>query len=145
MWYLQRLSEALWSRCSLNGIVTDGIVLLRSHQKLYIPKFPKHEKEVRRMSKKRIMSWILIVFFVAGVLFSYGYIARNVEHDCTGQECPICMHLQQAAQFLSNIKTMSTTPVFLAFLSVFTLGVVLVYAHEYCTDTLVSLKVELLN
>lgn len=43
------------------------------------------------MSKKRIMSWILIVFFVSGVLFSYGYIARNVEHDCTGQECPICM------------------------------------------------------
>ena len=34
------------------------------------------------MSKKRIMSWILIVFFVSGVLFSYGYIARNVEHDC---------------------------------------------------------------
>ena len=34
---------------------------------------------------------------------------------------------------------------FLAFLSVFTLGVVLVYTHEYCTDTLVSLKVELLN
>lgn len=61
------------------------------------------------MSKKRIMSWILIVFFVSGVLFSYGYIARNVEHDCTGQECPICMHLQQAAQFLSNIKTMSTS------------------------------------
>lgn len=27
------------------------------------------------MSKKRIMSWILIVFFVSGVLFSYGYIA----------------------------------------------------------------------
>lgn len=97
------------------------------------------------MSKKRIMSWILIVFFVSGVLFSYGYIARNVEHDCTGQECPICMHLQQAAQFLSNIKTMSTTPVFLAFLSVFTLGVVLVYTHEYCTDTLISLKVKLLN
>lgn len=97
------------------------------------------------MSKKRIMSWILIVFFVTGVLFSYGYIARNVEHDCTGQECPICMHLQQAAQFLSNIKTMSTTPVLLAFLSVFTLGAVLVYTHEYCTDTLVSLKVELLN
>lgn len=45
------------------------------------------------MSKKRIMSWILIVFFVSEVLFSYGYIARNVEHDCTGQECPICMHL----------------------------------------------------
>ena len=64
------------------------------------------------------------MFFVSGVLFSYGYIARNVEHDCTGRECPICMHLQQAAQFLSNIKTMSTTPVFLAFLSVFTLGVV---------------------
>ena len=42
------------------------------------------------MSKKRIMSWILIVFFVSEVLFSYGYIARNVEHDCTGQECPIC-------------------------------------------------------
>ena len=97
------------------------------------------------MNKKRIMSWILIVFFLSGVLFSYGYIARNVEHDCTGQECPICMHLQQAAQLLSNIKTMSTTPVFLAFLSVFTLGVVLVYTHEYCTDTLVSLKVELLN
>ena len=135
--------ESLQSK--LKGIVTDGIVSLRSHQELYILKFSKYEKEVCRMSKKRIMSWILIVFFVSGVLFSYGYIARNVEHDCTGQECPICMHLQQAAQFLSNIKTMSTTPVFLAFLSVFTLGVVLVYAHEYCTDTLVSLKVELLN
>ena len=135
--------ESLQSK--LNVIVTDGIVSLWSQRKLYIPEFYKQEKEVCRMSKKRIMSWILIVFFVSGVLFSYGYIARNVEHDCTGQECPICMHLQQAAQFLSNIKTMSTTPVFLAFLSVFTLGVVLVYTHEYCTDTLVSLKVELLN
>lgn len=115
------------------------------HNENYISPNSYNEKEVCRMSKKRIMSWILIVFFVSGVLFSYGYIARNVEHDCTGQECPICMHLQQAAQFLSNIKTMSTTPVFLAFLSVFTLGVVLVYIHEYCTDTLVSLKVELLN
>ena len=97
------------------------------------------------MDKNRIMSWMLIVFFLSGVLFSYGYIARNAEHDCVGQDCPVCMHLQQAAQFLSNIKTMSNAPVFPVFLSGFTLVAVLVCTHEYYTDTLISLKVELLN
>ena len=54
-----------------------------------------------RMSKK-IISGVAAILFLAIMLFSSFYIAAEADHDCTGEDCPICAVIHQCENTLSS-------------------------------------------
>ncbi len=43
----------------------------------------------------RILTGIMAIMMLFVVLLSSFYIASHVDHDCTGEDCPVCAFLQQ--------------------------------------------------
>lgn len=53
--------------------------------------------------KKRKFSIILSFLFLFVIFASIFYIAKEQNHHCTGEDCPICANIQQAEQVLKNL------------------------------------------
>ncbi len=79
---------------------------------------------------KRITAGILVMFIFFTMLFSAFCIAAEADHDCTGEDCPICACIQQCENTLHQIgdgialQAAVIIPVIFIFLciSLFTLG-----------------------
>lgn len=93
----------------------------------------------------RFISMILLIALLVCLFFSYQYMIKNAKHDCSGEDCPICMQLEAAIQFVSSIKILPVLSFILAVLCVFT-QLYTIHDKSFCVrKTLVSLKVELLD
>lgn len=92
-----------------------------------------------------ITAIILVVVLLSGILFSYDFIIENAHHDCSGENCPICIEIDQAAQIISNIRFVPVLPFVVAVLCVFTRKGVSVKTLNDRINTLITLKVEALN
>ncbi len=97
------------------------------------------------MSKK-FLSILVAIAFLCAVMFSAIYISDNMHHHCTGQEdCPICMEIRIAEAFLATIKY---APVIIAVLFCIRLVAETFTGATHQADiqeTLVTLKVLLLD
>lgn len=95
--------------------------------------------------KKRIAAAFLAVTILLVLLFSAAFIAAEADHDCAGENCPIC---DQIAACQNILKTFSLAVCIAAFPAVF--SYTLCRGSFACADviprnTLVSLKVKLTN
>lgn len=95
--------------------------------------------------KQRIFSGIVCIVFVLFTFVSLIYIVKEADHHCTGEDCPVCINIQQVEQTLRNLGTgtidltiVNLKPVFLTLLIICPLWII------HCT-TLVSQKVRLNN
>ena len=97
------------------------------------------------MEKKKRIAAFLAVTILLVLLFSAVFIAAEADHDCAGENCPICA---QIAVCQNILKTFSLAVCIAAFPAVF--SYTLCRGSFACTDailrnTLVSLKVKLTN
>lgn len=93
--------------------------------------------------KKRIISLIVAVAVFFVMLYSALYIAAEANHDCVGENCPICYQISVCENTLKNL---SLAVCAVAFAAAFTYT--LCRSIPACADvtpsyTLVSLKVKL--
>ena len=44
---------------------------------------------------KKIMSGIIVLMMLSFLMLSSVFIAREADHDCCGEDCPICEFIQQ--------------------------------------------------
>ena len=94
---------------------------------------------------KRIAAGILGLTLLAVVLLSSFCIAIEAHHDCTGEDCPVCVCLQHCANTLRQLGESSVlligaiVPVLVFFLAAITLGLAVL------SETPVSRKVRLNN
>ena len=93
--------------------------------------------------KKRIISLIVAVAIFFVMLYSALYIAAEANHDCVGENCPICYQISVCENTLKNL---SLAVCAVAFAAAFTYT--LCRSISACADvtpsyTLVSLKVKL--
>lgn len=85
----------------------------------------------------------LMMLFI--VLFSSFFIAAEADHDCCGEDCPICACIYQCENTLHGIgdvpavRSAAVVPVFLIFFA----AAVVITAVSH--DTLVSRRVRLNN
>ena len=88
-----------------------------------------------------IMGLMLLVF----VLFSTFYMAAEVDHDCTGEDCPVCACIQMCGETLRGtgggaaVQPSAILPVLVVLLAA---GI---FAVSISKETLVSQKVRLNN
>jgi hypothetical protein len=47
-------------------------------------------------------------------LFSEGYILFHQNHDCSGEECPLCLLIQRVENFFRDLKGAASYPGFSA-------------------------------
>lgn len=93
----------------------------------------------------KIFAFILAVMLFTGIFCSVGFLAENAHHRCIGEDCPICAQIGEAVHFLSSMKMVSVLSFFMAVLCVFARRGMRAGQHWQAKDTLVTLKVELLN
>ena len=94
--------------------------------------------------RTRIISAITVITVVFVLLFSILYIAVEADHDCTGEDCPICEQIaicQQQLEQLSGGIAVIVTALF-AFFGLYVFSVKYVTVQKLCT--LITLKVKLL-
>ena len=97
------------------------------------------------MKNKRIAagSMAVLMFFI--MLFSASFIAIEADHDCTGEDCPICACIAQCENTLHQIgdgvavQAAVIVPVF------FMLIPAVLFADDFTRETPVSRKVRLNN
>ena len=96
-------------------------------------------------NRNRIMAILLSVIVFLAMLCSSFYIAEEANHDCIGENCPICDQIRVCQ---NSLKTLSLA------VSAVMSGIVLTYLLCRCRSarsnpaliyTLVSLKVKLLD
>ena len=56
-------------------------------------------------NRKKNIAVIACVLFVFVTLASLFYIAKEENHQCTGEDCPICACIRQAKQIVKNVGT----------------------------------------
>lgn len=97
------------------------------------------------MKKTKALSLVMAVIVFVTVLFCYQYMIQNAHHNCSGEDCPVCMELAMVAHTLSELKLIPILPFTMAVLSVFTLMYTNAKAILCVQHTLITLKVELLD
>ncbi len=92
---------------------------------------------------KKITAGILAVMLLFLMLFSAFYLAAEADHDCTGEDCPICACIRQCGNTLRLMSDGAAAPVIPALLAGFFLLPVLFPAIWFSRQTPISQKVRL--
>ncbi len=96
--------------------------------------------------RSRAISWIVLVVFSLVIFCSSTFIITHTNHDCTGDDCSICMELAECHKTLNTLGTAvaGVLQLILTLCIVAALCSIIIKSHSEHT-TLISLKVELLN
>lgn len=97
-------------------------------------------------NRNRIISLILLLLFSFVILGSSCFIITHTGHDCTGEDCSVCMELAECHKTLNTLGNTFMGGVHIAVM-ILALSVIvnaLIQTSSKHT-TLISLKVELLN
>lgn len=96
--------------------------------------------------KQRMTALLVCIAIVFVTFFSVFFIAIEANHDCTGEDCPICVcihtaenTLKEIGNSLAGVVAVIIAPVVLL---LFFKGILL---SSFCHPTLVSIKVRLNN
>ena len=96
-------------------------------------------------NRSRIAAAVLVAITVFVVIFSSVFLVEHADHDCTGEDCPICEQLYSCAQNLKNLTAVAVTVmVMVAFRLVVQTGMGQTKC-AYILRTPVNLKVKLSN
>ena len=93
-----------------------------------------------RQKKTALTICIVLVFITFASLF---YIVKEENHDCTGEDCPICVCLHQAEQVLKNLGAGKSEAQITGMIQLFVSFVLSVCYVMFCATSLVSQKVRL--
>lgn len=110
---------------------------------LYWHYFLKGDTNMNKL--KKVIAIVLCLAILVLPTLAEMYVVENAEHTCVGEECPICMEIHMAIQIVNNLSLGVVE--FCAITLVVGLFIV-VFSKMYqviIKDTLISLKVELLN
>lgn len=95
--------------------------------------------------RQRAYSLIVCMLYIFITFTSLFYIAKEEEHHCTGEDCPICACIHQAEQTLKNLGTGTISTINVLPISMLSaLILVTLFLFAFCTS-LVSQKVRLNN
>lgn len=98
------------------------------------------------MTKRAKYMAVVLAFAVVFVmLWSSFYIAAESDHECTGENCPICEQISVCCNTIRTISSGIAAAVASVLLSYAFSRAVLLYKEETPIYTPVSLKVKLLN
>ena len=93
--------------------------------------------------KKRVTAMLLAVAVLVVMLCSALFIAAEADHDCVGENCPVCYQINVCQNILKCLSLAVCVAVFFAAFTYILCRSVSVCAGVAASYTLVSLKVKL--
>ena len=97
------------------------------------------------MKNKRLAAGIIAFLMLFIMLFSASFIAIEADHDCTGEECPICACIAQCENTLHQIGDGVAVQAAVIVPVVFMLILAFLLETDFPKETLISRKVRLNN
>ena len=110
----------------------------------FILKFVKGADRMKSL-KSRVTAIAAVFLFIFVLSCSAAFIIKHNSHKCSGNECGICTEL---AHCLNNLRTLGTTVTTAIITVVEALTVYIAVSavrKAYAVNTLINMKVELLN
>lgn len=95
--------------------------------------------------RNRVYAALLAAIFVLVVLSSSIFIIEHADHDCTGEDCPICEQLFACAQNLKRLTNAAAAVVVAVALVILPRAVIRRLAAVYVFGSPIALKVKLSN
>ena len=98
----------------------------------------------RHFEFKRLIAGIIIIMMLVVVLSSSCFIAGHVDHDCAGEDCPVCAFIRQCEKVLlgygsfTSVKAVTLPYMIILLFLFFTVS-------PWIMDTPVSKKVRMNN
>ncbi len=93
----------------------------------------------------RIAAGIMALLMLFIMLFSVFYIAAESDHDCTGEDCPICACIGQCENTLHQIGDVIASCAVVILPIIYMHVSICLFAVIFPQETLVSIKVRLNN
>ena len=93
--------------------------------------------------KKRVLAALLAVAVLFVMLYSALFIAVHADHDCDGEDCPICYQINVCQNTLKNLSFAVSVAVLAAAFTYTLCRSISACADVIPSYTLVSLKVKL--
>lgn len=93
----------------------------------------------------RIAAGVMGLMMLVIVLFSAFYIAAEADHDCTGEDCPICACIGQCENMLRGTGDGTAAQLSAGIPVLFILLFAALFVSELSRETPVSVKVRLNN
>lgn len=99
----------------------------------------------KTVNVKRIAAGIMGLVMLIIVLFSAFFIAAEADHDCTGEDCPICACIGQCENMLRGIGDGTAAPLSAVIPVLLILFFAALLVAEFSQETLITKKVRLNN
>lgn len=93
--------------------------------------------------KRKTLAFIICMAFIATAFFSVLFIVKEADHDCTGENCPVCACIHQAEQTLKQLGTGDTGSAFIIARSFFVITPLFLAVLLIPCVSLISQKVRL--
>lgn len=93
---------------------------------------------------RKVKALLVCILFITVLLVSLFYIEKEINHNCIGDDCPVCINIQQAEQTIRTIGAgslliSSIVIMFISYIALLYIGVLFV------VSSLVSKKVRMNN
>ena len=96
--------------------------------------------------KNRFISGLILIVFSFVIFGSACFIIEHTDHDCSGEDCPYCMELAVCNKILQTLgSAVPAAAAAIVLIAVFSAAENLLFSYSNNHNTLISLKVELLN
>ncbi len=99
-------------------------------------------------SKRNKKGFICVAVFACALMFSVSlfsafYVASEADHDCCGEGCPICAHIDQCATMLKSVGEGGVVLGAALLFAVIYLTAIQAAESILCSFSLVTLKVRM--
>lgn len=91
----------------------------------------------------RLGALLLTVLMTVVIFSSVVYIAAEADHDCSGDNCPVCYHISICENTLKAVGIVCTALIFIGFSGIFALSLFSLSFMPVYGISLVTLKVKL--
>lgn len=99
-----------------------------------------------KSTKNRIIAFVIGIVLTSLILSSSIFIAENSKHICTGNDCPICMEINQCENTINSLGHITfNTSFFWNIIVIFFTEIIFNFGTRTNCSTLITLKVELLS
>lgn len=95
------------------------------------------------MSKKKLLAVTIVCMLCSVLMFSAFFIASENNHDCSGENCPICFQINMCESTVKSVGTGIAAAAFMAAVVFVLILNNLNSSDPFLFETPVSLKVKL--
>lgn len=95
--------------------------------------------------KKRVIALLTAVVLLAVLIFSLTFVVSHLDHDCTGEDCPVCAEIGAALNVIRVISGAAACAACVFLLYNLKENISLFLGRSVCLVSLIRLKIRMNN